>query len=219
MRGPARIILGFALAAPGLLLSGTAAAQANVAHTHIGHVAERFGDTPANRGLLATAVAEATVAVDHAALAAQDPTNLANIKLHAGHVIHAIDPTQIGTGPGLGYGVKKAANATIVHTEMAAAVPGVSAAVRVLSNHIVVSTKNSLPLADRAIAIAKEIQASTDAEAATALVADLQKVTAQMASGMDADENGDVTFREGGLRQAEQRANLLRRAEGIGGGN
>ena len=31
------------------------------------------------------------------------------IQTHAGHVINAIDPTIVAQGPGLGYGVKKAA--------------------------------------------------------------------------------------------------------------
>ena len=41
----------------------------------------------------ATAMAEARVAVQHAGLAARNPANLDAMKLHAGHVINAVDPT------------------------------------------------------------------------------------------------------------------------------
>ena len=46
-------------------------AQGATAQTHIGHVLDSFNGTPENMGLLPTAMAEAKVAADHAALAAK----------------------------------------------------------------------------------------------------------------------------------------------------
>src|SRR5687767_15384809 len=71
--------------------------------THIGHVQTSFMGTPMNQGLLPTAVAEAKIAAQHAALAMKASGNLDQMKLHAGHVLHAIDPSIEAKGPGLGY--------------------------------------------------------------------------------------------------------------------
>ena len=83
-------------------LSGNAlnAEQANAAHTHIGHVMDGWGDTPDGQGLLPAAIAEATIAAQHAAFAAKDPSNLDAMKLHAAHVLQSVDPEQISNGPG-----------------------------------------------------------------------------------------------------------------------
>src|SRR5688572_10071180 len=68
---------------------GREAAQTAV-RTHVGHVADAFQSTPEGRGLLPTALAEAEIAQRHAALAAGDTANLAAIKMHVGHVLHAV---------------------------------------------------------------------------------------------------------------------------------
>ena len=94
-------------------------AQGATAQTHIGHVLDSFNGTPENMGLLPTALAEAKVAADHAALAAK-ATSLQMIQTHAGHVINAIDPTIVAQGPGKGYGVKKAAQGVAQHAGFAA---------------------------------------------------------------------------------------------------
>jgi len=208
MRAAPRLILGFAVAVPGLFLNGAASAQANMAHTHVGHVAQRFTDTPANRGLIVTATAEAAVALEHASMAGDNPESLENMKLHAGHVIHAIDPTVEINGPGFGYGVKKAATGTIQHTEMAAAVPGNSVTMRILTGQILASTRDALSLTDQIVALAKQIQNADNAAEAAKLVQEMTKLTREMTSGVEG---------KGGLWHAEQSASLLRRAEGVGG--
>ena len=68
MRTVTSIVLGLSLlvfSAWSVSLSAQATAQ-----THIGHVLDGFNGTPDNMGLLPTAMAEAKVAADHAALAA-----------------------------------------------------------------------------------------------------------------------------------------------------
>src|SRR5207244_11758232 len=82
--------------------------EAIPAHLHIGHVMTNWRDTPGSRGFLPVAVDEARVAVLHAGLAVNS-ANLDDIKLHAGHVLHALDPAVERAGPGAGYGVRKAA--------------------------------------------------------------------------------------------------------------
>ena len=77
-----------------------ASAQGSPIHGYIGEVADAFYGTPTGQGLLPTAVAEAEIAAVHAAFALIDPTNLDGIKLHVGHVLHAIEP---GLAPGQVY--------------------------------------------------------------------------------------------------------------------
>jgi hypothetical protein len=91
-----------------IVLPGALAAQADPANTHVRHVANEFTDTPNKQGLLTVALADARVAAQHTALAGRNTTNLEALKLHAGHILHAVDPAEGSTGPGSGYGVKKA---------------------------------------------------------------------------------------------------------------
>lgn len=103
--------------------------QANAeVHVYIGYVAEAFADTPIGQGLLPTAVAEADIALEHARLALEDSLSLVGMRRHAGHVVHALDPTVVGgVGPGLGYGVRRAAEEAARQIELAAAANAVAA--------------------------------------------------------------------------------------------
>jgi hypothetical protein len=217
MRAAARILVGLALAVPGLLVSQSATAQqANAAHTHLANVADRFAETPGSRGLIATAIAEVTVAVQHAQMGAEALDNLGTMKLHAGHVINCVDPTIEADGPCLGYGIKKANDTAIREMEAAAAVPGSSASVRILSAHILTAIRNSNAIADVVVATAKRLQAATDVTAAGEIAQLLAVMTEQMQTGWDKNEDGTISLAESGLNQANQRATLLKRAEGIG---
>jgi hypothetical protein len=186
---------------------------------HLGHVADRFNDTPANRGLIATASAEAAVATQHAGLAGQQPDNLEYMKTHTVHVLNAIDPTVEADGPGLGYGVKKAVTGAVQHIEMAAAAPGASTAMGIHANHIATSSKNVIRWSDELIALGKQVQASTDAAEAAKLIEQMAALAEKIANGNDVNSDGTIGWQdgEGGLRQAEQHTTLLKRAEGIAG--
>ena len=145
MRATAHLVLVSALAFVGLALWGaTTAAQGNAAHTHIGHVMDGFGDTPDGQGLLPTALAEAKIAAQHAALAAEEPNNLRAMKRHAAHVLNAVDPSEEDNGPGLGYGVKQAAAGIARHIELAAKSEGASQGVMTHSEHVATSANNTV---------------------------------------------------------------------------
>ena len=105
-------------------------------------------DTPDGQGLLPAAIAEARIAAQHAALAAKDPANLDAMKLHSAHVLHAVDPEQIENGPGLGYGVKKAAAGAAQHIMAASNAEGASDAVKAHANHVATSAQNTVSRAD-----------------------------------------------------------------------
>ncbi len=79
-------------------LSGTAFAQQKASHLHMDHVLKSWKDTPDQKGLLGTSQAEAAIALQHIGFALSKPGDLGNIKLHAAHVINALDPSVIAKG-------------------------------------------------------------------------------------------------------------------------
>ena len=98
-------------------------------HAHIGHVMIAWRDTPGQVGLLTIAQNDTRVAAAHALLLSK-ATSVDDMKLHAGHVLHALDPTIEKTGPASGYGAKKAASGAMQHVGFTAAVDNASAAVK-----------------------------------------------------------------------------------------
>lgn len=213
MRKVTSVLFGCAV-----LVGGTLAvsAQQDMVKTHLGHVTTGFQGTPNGQGLLPTALAEAKIAAQHAALAMKSEGNLDAMKLHAGHVIHAIDPSVEAKGPGLNYGVKRAAQGVAQHIQLAAKAEGASKNVMTHSNHVATAAGNVVTWSDEILSMAKEIRSSTDAKAAAGHVAHLNMLAQQLTSGVDADKNGQTGWQagEGGLQQAEMHVNLLLKGEG-----
>ena len=184
--------------------------------THIGHVMTMFNGTPMNQGLLPTAVAEAKIAAQHAALAMKASGNLDQMKLHAGHVLHALDPSIEAKGPGLGYGVKRAAMGVAQHVGLAAKVEGASKGVMTHSNHVATSANNVVKWSDELIGVAQEIRAASNAAQVNAHLPHLNSVAQQLYAGVDANRDGNIGWQEGegGLQQAEMHMGLMMKAEG-----
>ena len=184
--------------------------EAIAAHLHIGHVMTNWRDTPGTRGFLPVAIDEARVAILHARLAAE-ATNLDDIGLHAGHVLHALDPTVELTAsfdraqerPGAGYGVKKATTGALQHLEFAAKAEGATASVTTHAAQVSSALSNVLQWVDQAIATAKRARASATAADAVAAAADLLAMT--------------VRLNDEGLQPALTHMNLILEAEGLVG--
>jgi hypothetical protein len=185
---------------------------------HIGHVVNSFADVPDKKSLLFIAQAEAAVAAQHAALGARASTDLAQMKTHAGHVLNALDPSLQATGPGKGYGLKKAAAGIAMHIDLAAKATGASQNVIVHANHISTSAKNTSVRVDQAIALCQKIQAATSAADAAALMTQLVSVTSELQPGKDANADGRVGWQEGegGLQQIDEHVKLMLAGEGLG---
>jgi hypothetical protein len=214
VRSITSITLGISLlvfGAWGVALSG----QANMVQTHIGHVLDSFNGTPMNMGLLPTAMAEAKTAAAHAAFAAK-ATTLPMIQTHAGHVINAIDPAIVAQGPGLGYGVKKAALGVAQHAGLAGMAPEANAMVKMHAMHVSTAATNVAAMSDDIVAIAQKILASTSLEEAQKLAAEMQTKAEQLTTGVDADGNGQISWNkpEGGLNQAQQHMGFMKMAAG-----
>jgi hypothetical protein len=188
----------------------------NPAQVHIGHVMDGFRGTPDGQGLLPTALAEARIAVQHAALAARSPDDLDSMKRHAGHVLHAVDPSIETNGPGLGYGVKRAAAGVAQHIGLAASADGASANVKTHATHVSGAANGVVARADEIVELAQRIQAETSTANAASLVAGLVTLTEQLITGEDANGDGQTGWQreEGGLEQVQQHMELMQRGEG-----
>jgi hypothetical protein len=150
--------------------------EAIPAHLHLGHVMTNWRDTPGTRGFLPVAVDEARVAVLNARLAAKGAT-LDEIKLHADHVLHALDPTSNPNGPGAGYGVRKAVAGALQHLDFAAKAEGATPSVTAHAANVSASLSNVLQWVEQAIAAVKDIHTATDAAQAAGRAADLAALT------------------------------------------
>jgi hypothetical protein len=188
------------------------AVPAGAVGAHIGHVVNSFGDTPNKMGLLPVAFAEARTAVQHAGLAMK-ATSLAAMKLHAGHVMNAMDPSVMPSGPGLGYGVKRAALGVATHIELAAKSPGASQNVIMHSVHIATAARNAAARADQVVALAKQVEAATTEDQARALLSQIVSLCDQVINGVDANATGHVTWQTGGLQQAQEHVDLMLKGE------
>jgi hypothetical protein len=214
MRTIAFVTCGAILLGGSLSTRGIVRGQANPVQTHIGHVMESFQAAPNQQGLLPTALAEAKIAMTHAGLALKNPDNLDAIKLHAGHVLNALDPAIEATGPGQGFGVKKAAAGVAQHIQLAAKSPGASFVVMAYATHVAGAANNAAKRADEAIALAQKARAATTAAEAVALMQQVNTALAAMTNGVDTNKNGEITWDapEGGLQQAQEQVQEMRKA-------
>jgi hypothetical protein len=174
--------------------------EAIPAHLHLGHVMTNWRDTPGSRGFLPVAIDEARVASLHAGLAAK-ATSLDDIKMHAGHALHALDPSMESKGPGAGYGVQKAVEGTLEHLALAAKADGATATVTSYTIRSRAPLMNVLKYVDQAGLLVRRIRAATESADALRLAADLAALTQRIS-----DE---------GLQQAQINMGLIMKAEGL----
>ena len=168
-------------------------------HAHIGHVMTAWRETPGTVGLLTIALSDTRIAAAHALLLAKS-SSLDDMKLHAGHVLHALDPARDTTGPASGYGAKRAAAGAVQHVGFAAAVDNASPTVKSHASAVNATLTEAIAGIDRAIAVAQSIRAAGSAAEATAAARDLQSI-------IDAISRG--------LQQSDQEMRLMMKAEGL----
>lgn len=157
-----------------------ATVEAIPAHLHIGHVMTNGRDTPGARGFLPVAVDEGFVALQHARLAARS-VRLEDVQLHAGHVLHALDPGVEPKGPGAGYGVKKAVAGATLHLGFAVTAEGATANLATQAPAVLALLASATQKVDQAIATAQRVRSATDMAAASTAAADLVAMTERIA--------------------------------------
>jgi hypothetical protein len=176
--------------------------EAIPAHLHIFHVMTNWRDTPGTRGFLPVAADEARIASTHAKLAVKGP-GIDEMKLHAGHVLNALDPSLEPKGPGAGYGVKKATAGAMQHLEFATKGEGMTANIANHAAPVSAALADVARLTDQAIAVAQKARAATDAAEASKLVGELDSLTTQIAAGLQEAQNHMTMMLKGeGLESA-----------------
>jgi hypothetical protein len=188
----------------------------NPVHVHIGHVMTAWKEVPTGQGFLPVAVGDAKIAQVHAGYMQKAAGNLDQIKMHAGHVINALDPTIEPKGPG-SFGVKRAAAGALTHAQNAAKAEGASKGVLTHTEHVSASLENVGHWTDQAVATAQKIRAATSAADTTPLITELIAQLNTISNGIDANKDGTVGWQigEGGLAQAQQHMTLMMKGEGL----
>lgn len=209
--------LPVAVAVAALAVAAIPAASAQESHAHIGHLMSGWNDTPDGAGLLPTAIAEAEVARQHAALAIGQPDSLDAIRLHTGHVVHAVDPAAGGGGPGLGYGLLNAASGAAAHIGYAAGAADASDNVKAHAEHVSASLRNVVTWSNQILSLAEQVMTADSASQANALAGTIANLADCIRGGCDADSDGTVGWGpgEGGLAQAEAHMGYMIQGEGM----
>ncbi len=194
-----------------------AAAPGNASHAHLGHVMTQWHDTPDQQGLIMTALNEAKIAQGHAEAAAKRPNDLKWMKMHTAHVLHALDPSAIAKGPGLGYGLIKAAKGVSKHIGAAAKQADASEALKLHTVHVATAAGNAVVWAEEALRLCAAIAKSSSAGQAQPLLQTLVKLTQQIQVGTDANGDGAVTWHqgEGGLNESFKHAGIIAKLDGV----
>lgn len=179
--------------------------QKGEAFTHFSHVATGFNGAPGGRGLVVTTAMEVNTAMLYANFAAGQPTNLDAMKTNVRNVLHALTPEQGANGPGLGFGVKRGAEAVVTHIELAVKSPGASDALLKLGPRVAQSGRAVAARAQEMADIAKSVIAAQTAAQAAPLVERLRALALQLDLGRDVNGNGQVDADriEPGMNQLE----------------
>lgn len=157
-----------------------------IAHVHVGHSLTGWVDTPNQEGLLTTARRDAAIAVEHARYAVEGAADMANLKMHVGHVVHAIDPTLEKQGPGTGYGLLRALDGYADHLRFAVESADASANLKEGAGQVIETAAAPRRDARLVLALAREVAATGKAETAVALALEIQTLCGRIAAGIDA---------------------------------
>jgi hypothetical protein len=173
--------------------------EAIPAHLHLGHVMTNWRDTPANVGFLIAAISDAKVAAVHADLVAKS-SNFDDVKLHATHVLNALDSSIEAKGPASGYGVKKAAANALQHLELAVGAEGVTPNIKEHAVRVSASLKNALEFTDQAVGAALQARVADSASDATPFVKEVNELAGSIVDS---------------LQQAKAEMDLMMKGEGL----
>lgn len=160
-------------------------------------------DTPGGTGLLETGRAEAQIAMQHVAFAGRDSLALGNMQRHMAHVIHAVDPGQGSQGPGMGYGVRRAARQILVQLEAMQNVEGIPGVLIFHAPRAAMAARGTAARVDEVVSLARQVQSASSAQAGHRLVRRLADAVRAMAYGSDRDDDRRIghTEDEMGLAQ------------------
>jgi hypothetical protein len=208
MQTRARVAVTLTLVFPVALFVTTReveAQQTSQALTHFSHVATGFSAAPGGRGLAVTAAEEVNTAMMYANFAAGHPTDLEAMKTNVRHVLHALVPQEGIQGPGLGFGVKRAAEAVATHIEMAVKAPGASETMRKSGPNVAMAARAVAARAQELADLGGRVLIAQTAMQAAPLVEQLRTLALQLDTGKDVNGSGriDLDAVEPGMNQLE----------------
>lgn len=196
---------------------------------HIRHLLVSFDPTPNKIGLEVGLVAQVDVLKLHAGYLSdsQAQGNLANVKLHAEHLVNIVEGAKGAnfgdlnkdgkvTNPGDGYGLLPGGDqlgylqGSKDHAELAATAPDATAAIKLHAGHVGITVDNVTgwvtPLRDKALEVLK----ATDTAGSAALVAEILKLANQARDGVALDDGQVLPVSgSGGALTSYQHAQLM----------
>jgi len=175
----------------------------SIAHAHIGHATTGWRYTPDQKGLYQVAEEETKIARDHAGYAVERLDNIDLIKLHVGHVMHALNPESQKEGPGLGFGAKKALTEAASHITYAAGSEDASENVRNFAEPFNRNAEAIVQRYDLILALGEEILQTSSNQDAAALAGEILILSRANVEGTDSDGNNAIgpAADEYGLKQ------------------
>lgn len=156
-----------------------------IAHSHVGHALTAWTDTPGQKGLLEVARIEARVAAEHAAYAVEGARNIASVKLHVGHVLHAVDPKLLAEGPGTGYGLTRALQGGSEHLGYAREVRDASANLRAGLPPLIAELEALRRESQLMAVLARDARQSADDAHVVTYAQDLAQRCSRLAAGLE----------------------------------
>ena len=193
-----------------LMLCKPATAQQSAAARHVAHLTASFPGAPESRGLIVTASEEANTAMMYANFAGGNPANLEAMKNYVGLLLRVLDPSY-GPGPGLGFGLKPAAEAIIEHIELAMSAEGASPSVRAVGPVLADAARGVIARCNRIIELGERLYAAETAQEAALLVAEIRTLTL----ALDTGEGNDLDAGQGGLTHVEAQAYEILSGDGL----
>lgn len=189
----------------GYAVRHAAAQPPGAALTHFSHVATGFAEAPAGRGLAVTAAVETNAAMLHANFAAGRPTDLEAMKSSVRQVLQALAPAAGTTGPGLGFGLRRAVDAIATHIDMAVRARDASATMKRLGPTIATAARAVSARAQAMTELGNRVLAAPTAAEALPLVTQLRALALELDTGADANGSGRIELDtiEPGMNQLE----------------
>jgi hypothetical protein len=138
--------------------------------------------TPGGRGLLDVAIAEARTALAQAVLAEKAAGDLAAMRRYGAAILHALDPAQQASGPGLGYGLRRAVQEVILEIQATASADSRPDIAR-LTPRALTAAQEVLGRTVTLVGLAQRLQGSSDAAQAATLSRQMRETAAAVLAG------------------------------------
>ena len=164
----------------------------SMAHVHVGHALTHWKTTPDKKGLLLVAEDEARIALEEAEKVLQGLNDLEFVKQQTRNVMHAVDPKAQKKGPGLGFGLKRAAVEATSHITFAAESEDASSNVQAFADEFEKNMAAVVSRCDLIIALGEEILQSDSAAEAGALSEEVVILSRANVNGLDMDDDGAI---------------------------